>query len=124
MDFKAFEQLINDTANQKNLPPSTIIEDLAEILKLKYGVSIMEKERQLIDEVKNKVITKLYNTENHMIANERALSATIKLDALELDYLKPALDELTHEGLIKIEKQEITLTSEGVMKFKTFYGEI
>ena len=69
MEFKTLEQLISDTATQKAIDKSTIIEDLADILKVKYSVSIMDKERDIIDEVKTKVITKLYNTDNNNINN-------------------------------------------------------
>lgn len=124
MDFKALEQLINDTATQNIIDKATIINDLADILKIKYGISIMEKERDFIDEVKNKIITKLYNYEDHKISSEKNLQKTFKLDALENDYLDAALNELQHEGLIIVVKSDFSLTKQGIMKFKEFYGEI
>ncbi len=124
MDFKAFEQLIKDTASQKNLDEETLIDDLADILRLKYGISIMEKERELIDEVKNKIITRLYNTEEHTLKSREDLPLLFKLDALEKDYLTEAVDELQREGLVETDSSGISLTKEGVMKYKQFYGEI
>ncbi len=124
MDFKAFEQLIKDTASQKNLDEETLIDDLADILRLKYGISIMEKERELIDEVKNKIITRLYNTEEHTLKSREDLPRLFKLDALEKDYLTEAVDELQREGLVETDSSGISLTKEGVMKYKQFYGEI
>jgi hypothetical protein len=124
MDFKTLEQLITETASQKAIDTTVIIDDLADILKIKYGISIMEKERDLIDEVKTKITTKLYNSENHACGSNLDLSKTFKLDALESDYLNSALDELQHEGVVLSGKSEIKLTKEGIMKFKEFYGEI
>ena len=92
--------------------------------KIKYGISIIEKERDLIDEVKTKVTTKLYNLENHSCASNLNLPKTFKLDLLEGDYLNLALDELQLEGVVRSTKSEIKLTKEGIMKFKEFYGEI
>ena len=124
MEFKALEQLISDTANQKGIGKETIIEDLADFLKMKYSVSIMEKERDLIDEVKNKVLTKLYNSDRNSVASNKDLQKSFKLDLLEIDYLDTAIDELMQEGIVKFSKAEYLLTKEGAMKFKEFYGEI
>ena len=124
MDFKSLEQLITQTGAQKGIDPTTIIDDIADILKIKYGISIIEKERDLIDEVKTKVTTKLYNLENHSCASNLNLPKTFKLDLLEGDYLNSALDELQLEGVVRSTKSEIKLTKEGIMKFKEFYGEI
>ena len=124
MEFKALEQLIKEIASQNELDQEIIIENLADILKIKYGISIMNKERELIAEIKNKVITKLYNLENHSCKTNLDLIKTFKLDLLEADYLNSALDELQREGLVKSTASEIMLTKEGVMKYKEFYGEI
>ena len=124
MDFKSLEQLITETGAQKGIDPTIIIDDISDILKIKYGISIIEKERDLIDEVKTKVITKLYNLENHSCASNLNLAKTFKLDLLEGDYINSALDELQLEGVVRSTKSEIKLTKEGVMKFKEFYGEI
>lgn len=124
MDFKTLEQLISDTASQKEIDKDTIIEDLADIIKIKYGISIMEKERELIDEVKSKIITKLYNLEDHMLKFNTHMTKMFKLDMLENDYFDSALDEIQHEGLVNVTKTEVSLSKEGIMKFKEFYGEI
>lgn len=124
MDFKALEQLIVSTASQKGIEKKIITEDLAEYLKVKYSVSIMEKERDIIDEVKNKVITKLYNSDRNSVSLSKGLQKSFKLDLLEIDYLDTAMDELIHEGIVKSSKAEYILTKEGAMKFKEFYGEI
>ncbi len=124
MDFKALERLISDTANQKGIDKHAITQDLADFLKVKYSVSIMEKERDLIDEVKNKVITKLYNSDRNSVASNKDLQKSFKLDLLEIDYLSTAIDELTQAGIVKFSKAEYLLTKEGAMKFKEFYGEI
>jgi len=124
MDFKGLEQLISEIANQKGVDKKIITEDLADFLKSKYSVSIMEKERDIIDEVKTKVITKLYNSDNHSVSSSKDLNKSFKLDLLEIDYLGTAIDELIQEGAVKSSKAEYVLTKVGVMKFKEFYGEI
>ena len=124
MEFKALEQLISDTAKQKGIDKGVITEDLADFLKVKYSVSIMEKERDIIDEVKTKVFTKLYNSDRNSVNSSKDLQKSFKLDLLEIDYLSTAIDELTQEGIVKTVKAEYTLTKEGAMKFKEFYGEI
>ena len=124
MEFKELEQLISQTASQKEIDKASIIEDIADIIKIKYGTSRIEKERDLIDEVKNKIITKLYNSEDHTMNSKSDLSKSFKLDNLENDYLNSALDELQAEGLVNITKGDLSLTKEGIMKFKVFYGEI
>jgi hypothetical protein len=124
MEFNELEKLIVEIASQNEIDQKVIIENLADILKIKYGISIMNKERELIDEVKNKVITKLYNLENHTCKSDGDLSKLFKLDLLESDYLSPALDELQRESLVKSNESQINLTKEGIMKFKEFYGEI
>ncbi len=124
MDFKLLSALITEAASSRNTDVEVIIDDLAEIVKLKYGVAILEKERELIDEVKIKVITKLYNAENHEASVKGDTGKTFKLDVLENDFLKSALQELQSEGLIVISGNDPQLTKEGVLKFKKFYGEI
>lgn len=124
MEFQDLEKLIAKTASQKNIDKTIIIEDLADILKIKYGISILEKERELIDEVKNKIITKLYNSEDQIVNSDAELPKVYKLDLLENDYIYFAMDELQQEGLVKVTKKSINLTKEGIMKFKEFYGEI
>ena len=78
MELSSLEKLIEEISSEKGLSNSELIEDLTDFLKIKYGISIMEKERDLIDEVKNKVITKLYNSENHFIGSK-----------VDLDMLNP-----------------------------------
>ena len=84
----------------------------------------MEKERNLIDEVKIKIITKLYNSEDHKASSAANNSKLFKLDLLENDYLNAALEEAQQEGLVSLSKTQFSLTREGVMKFKEFYSEI
>jgi hypothetical protein len=124
MDIKALEQLIKDAAKRKHIAEEAIVEDLADILKMKYGISIMARERDLLDEVKMKIITRLYNSEFQTFKAGPDVVKSYKLDLLEADYYETACDELLHEGLIKLKNDETALTKEGIMKFKIFYGEI
>lgn len=124
MEFKELEQLITETASQKGVDPSVLTADLADILKIKYSVAILEKERELTDEVKTKIITKLYNTEDQKISADLEVNSTFKLDRLEAEYFDAAVNELIQEGVMEKNKDGYILTNEGIMKFKEFYGEI
>ena len=124
MEFNALEQLISETASEKGIEKAVIVDDLADILKIKYGISIMEKERNLIDEVKTKIITKLYNSDSHIAQSTDDYAKLFKLDSLENDYINSALEEMQQEGLATLSKTQLSLTKAGVMKFKEFYGEI
>lgn len=124
MEFGALEQLISETASEKGIEKAVIVTDLADILKIKYGISIMEKERNLIDEVKTKIMTKLYNTDSHIAQSADDYAKLFKLDLLENDYVDSALEEMQQEGLATVSKTQLSLTKAGVMKFKEFYGEI
>ena len=124
MDFKELSALIAQVASGRKLDVEVINADLAEIIKLKYGIDILEKERDLIEEVKTKVITRLYNTDKNTVSIKTDAPGQFKLDALESDFLKSGLNELQAEGLITSNGNDITLTKEGIMKFKKFYGEI
>ena len=118
------QNLIKGIAQDKQINEEEIIDHLAEILKIKFGVLIMEKERLLIDEVKTKIITRLYNSEKHTVKMDTGMQKLFKLDLLENDYLQPALEELIQEGVVAKLSQAYALTREGIMKFKEFYGEI
>jgi hypothetical protein len=124
MDIKGLETLISEIATQQNTYKGAIIDDVVSFLNMKYGTAIMAKERELIDEVKMKIITKLYNAEMHKVNVSSDIRKTFKLDLLEIDYVDNAADELEQEGLLKKQKSNLCLTKEGVMKFKSFYGEI
>jgi hypothetical protein len=125
MQLEALDALIEKVSNKRNIEKEELIDELADILKLKYDISLMDKERAIIDEVRNKIITRLYNTEDHRI--DRSKSDEVrhyKLDALESRFLNTAVDELVHEGILEDDKKSSKLTDAGIMKYKEFYGEI
>jgi hypothetical protein len=125
MDIDELKQIIEKIAADKRLDPEELMDELAEIAKLKYGATLVEKERMIIDEVKNKILTRLYNTHEHRI--DKLESDEIKhyrLDGLEAKYLDSALEELVGEGLARSDRGETSLTDAGILKYKQFYGEI
>ncbi len=123
--MKALENLIKKIAQEKNIAEEQLTNELIELLKLKYDVTLMEKERTIIDEVRNKIITRLYNTDNHSIDTYKFdVSKHFKLDKLEQDYLERAQSELVQEGLLETDKHNMALTKTGILKYKEFYGEI
>jgi hypothetical protein len=125
MDIQALKDLISEISEKKNIDGDTLVEDLVDILKLKYGIALMEKERLLIDEVRNKVLTRLYNTDGHVITKGVTNQEKYyKLDTLEGQYLSNALTELAREGLVQDDKKQTVLTEAGILKYREFYGEI
>lgn len=125
MNIDELKQIIEKIATDKKLDPEELIAELAEIAKLKYGATLVEKERMIIDEVKNKILTRLYNTDEHKIdKHESDEIKHYRLDGLEAKYLNSALEELVGEGLAQSENRETSLTEAGILKYKQFYGEI
>ncbi len=125
MNIKELEQTIEKIAVEKRMNIEDLMDEMAEIIKLKYGVTRVEKERSIIDEVKNKILTRLYNTYEHTINKlESDEIRHYRLDGLEARYLDMALEELVSEGLAQSDKRETKLLDAGVLKYKQFYGEI
>ncbi len=125
MNINELDQIIEKIAVEHKLDKEELTRELAEILKLKYGMTLMEKERLIIDEVKNKILTRLYNTyENRIDKQESDEIRHYRLDNLEAKYLDTALDELVSEGLVESNSKETVLTDAGILKYKQFYGEI
>ncbi len=125
MDVNELDKIIEKVAIENNLDKEELTNELAEILKLKYGLTLMEKERLIIDEVKNKILTRLYNTyENRINKQESDEIKHYRLDSVEAKYLDSALAELVSEGLVQSSKLETVLTDAGIIKYKQFYGEI
>lgn len=125
MDILTLEKLIDEIASQNNLDKGKLILEIHDWLKLKYGIIFLEKERILIDSLKNKIITRLYNFENHMInIKETDRPASYKADQLEKNYINQAEHELEVEGLIQKSGNTISLSEAGMLKYKEFYGEL
>jgi len=125
MDIQSLEALIDKIADKRNVQKTELINELADILKLKYDITLMDKERAIVDEVKNKIVTRLYNTEHHSInRSDHDEVKHYKLDALETRFLDTALEEMLLEGLITHEKNTTALTDAGILKYKEFYGEV
>ena len=125
MDIQGLGSLIDKIAKDKGLSSDILIDELADILLLKYDVTLMDKERKIVEEVRNKLLTRLYNTDGHTVVKSRADEKRYyRLDELEVRYLSNALEELSREGLIEDDTKQTVLTDAGILKYKSFYGEI
>ena len=125
MDIQALDKLIDKIAKDKSISREALIDELGDILKLKYDITLMNKERNIVDEVRNKLLTRLYNTDGHVITKSTANEKSYyRLDELEYQYLSNALEELTREGLVEDDPKQTLLTDAGILKYKQFYGEI
>jgi hypothetical protein len=125
MDIQELDRLIDKIAVDRDLSKESLIDELSEILELKYNITLMAKERAIIDEVRNKILTRLYNTDGHTINRASADEKSyFRLDELEYRYLDLGLEELGREGLIGNDPKQIVLTDSGILKYKEFYGEI
>ena len=125
MHIDEFKDLISKIALQERRQEEDVLEECAEILKIKYGVLLIEQERALVDELKNKIVTRLYNYENHSLElAELNKKEAFKADTLDMDFMERAEQELVVEGLIEKTSNSIALTEAGIVKFKSFYGEM
>ncbi len=124
MNIEELEQLVQSIAKEKKINASDILLDIADFVKLKYGITYIEKERALIDETKNKIITRLYNTDNHTLFKKNTDQIKhFKLDLVEADFLEKALEELSQEGLVLNNSDSLLLTRTGILQYKEFFGE-
>jgi hypothetical protein len=125
IDLSDLANLIVRIAGEKGIQPEDLVSELTEILKMKYGITLHEKERAIIDVVRTKIITRLYNTEGHAI-DRRSIDAIrhYRLDELEGGYLELAENELLSEGLLERDGRRLRLSQPGILKYKEFYGEI
>lgn len=125
IDLSALADLILRLAGEKGVQPENLVSELTEILKMKYGITLHEKERAIIDEVRTKIITRLYNTDGHAV-DRRSIDAIrhFRLDELESGYLELAENELLAEGLLERDGRHLRLSQPGILKYKEFYGEI
>ena len=61
----------------------------------------MERERVLVDELKNKIVTRPYNFEDHQVdLKDLDNKEAFKAEALDLGFIERAEQELGSEGLI------------------------
>jgi hypothetical protein len=125
MQFEVLMEQIARISADTGIQPGSLVAELSDILKLKYGGLLLEKERDLINEVRTKILTRLYNTDGHTIDLGTAdANRHFRLDELEGRYLDNALGELLAEGLLAQEGRRIRLSDAGVLKYKEIYGEL
>ena len=125
MQFEVLMEQIARISVDTGIPPGSLVAELSDILKLKYGGLLLEKERELVIEVRSKILTRLYNTDGHTIDLGKAdANRHFRLDELENRYLDNAVGELLAEGLLAQEGRRVRLTDAGVLKYKEIYGEL
>lgn len=118
------EQIARISADT-GIPAGSLIAELSDILQLKYGRVLLDKERELKNDVRIKILTRLYNTDGHTINLGTAdASRHFRLDELENRYLDVAEGELLAEGLLQRDGRRIRLTDAGILKYKEIYGEL
>ena len=116
---------IDTIAKNQKIEKGIIIDDLIEILKIKYGEMLLEREQALVSELKNKIITRLYGYENHRVDMSRVDKAKIyNADRIDMEFAEKAEGELVAEGLLLADGKTLQLTDSGIMKYKKFYGEV
>jgi hypothetical protein len=125
MKFQDLQKIIEQASLNTTIPVETINDDLAQIVKIKYGELILEKEREIIEELKNKIITRLFNFEDHRISFRQIKKENAyKADRIEIPFIEKAEEELHAEGMVELKDTSILLTNPGVVKYKSFYGEM
>ena len=116
---------IDNIAQNQKIEKEVIIDDIIEILKIKYGEILLEKEKELVAELKNKIVTRLYGYENHQVDISKVnLAQVFHADRIDMEFAEKAEGELIAEGLLVKEEKNLKLTDAGIMKYKKFYGEV
>jgi len=125
MTIEDLNKTIENISKNQKIEKGVIIDDIIDILKIKYGEILLEKEKELVFELKNKIITRLYSFDDHSIpANHASKKEIYKADRLDMNFLEKAENELVAEGLLENDGQNLRLTNSGVLKYKSFYGEV
>ncbi len=116
---------IDNIASNQKIEKEVIIDDIIEILKIKYGEILLEKEQELVAELKNKIVTRLYGYENHTVDTSKVDKAEVyHADRIDMGFAEKAEGELMAEGLLENNGKTIKLTDAGILKYKKFYGEV
>ncbi len=116
---------IDTISRNQKIEKGVIIDDLIDILKIKYGETLLEREQALVSELKNKIITRLYGYENHRVDMGKVDKAKIyHADRIDMGFAEKAEGELIAEGLLLADGKTLQLTDAGIVKYKKFYGEV
>jgi len=95
-----------------------ILDDLKSYVELKYERKLEEKELEIISDLKDKLIERLYRLPRHeFILRNTAIEKKFHFDELEMKYLNQCLSELHHEGLIETNYM-VKLTEKGILRAK------
>ena len=119
MTIEELNKTIENISKNQKIEKGLIIDDIVDILKIKYGEILLEKEKELVSELKNKIVTRLYGFDNHAIpANHSNKKDIYKADRLDMNFLEKAENELMAEGLLENDGQNLKLTNSGILKYR------
>lgn len=121
MNINELEKKIKQIASEKNIKEQEIINGILANLEEVYSLKDhSENDRQIIDGIKQKIVTTLLNCENQKkIVNQATkYNELFDLDRVEMDLLNDAWNELEADRDVFSLAFEIGLTDEGIRKYR------
>lgn len=123
--MKKLETLIDQLSVTSQKSKDEIVQELTTFANFKFGTPISDKEGAIIKNIQEKLITGLYRMTDHSYVTRRPdLKGKFNIDALEMDYLERAANELGELGILEGTESYTRLTKPGILRAKEILGEI
>ncbi|SHN21088.1 hypothetical protein [Flavobacterium xinjiangense] len=119
MTIQDLQKKIDEIATYENIDQQEIINGIMANLEIKYKkANYSEEDKKLIEELKTKILTKLYSLPEHkkLINHMTKFDELFGLDKLEFKLLNNAFNELEAEGDVYSLEYEIGLKEQGIRK--------
>jgi len=125
MTLDEFNQLINELSANCNISESDILDSVADSARLKFGKVTSADERNLIDQIKERLILGYYQMPNHSYVTSRPdYKAKFGFDDFDMKFISNAAEELENEKLIAGNDNYIALTEKGIIQAKRLKGQL
>lgn len=121
MNINELEKKIKQIASAKNIREQEIINGILSNLEQVYSPKDhSEKDRQIIDGIKRKIVTTLFNCDNQKknVNQATKYDELFDLDRVEMGLVNDAWNELEADRDVFSLAYEIGLTDEGIRKYR------
>jgi hypothetical protein len=118
MDLQKIKEKVESISKNKNIHEQEIYSAIDSFLESNYNYEVPSDEViPIIEEIKKKILVKLYRSDRHRIGVNRATKydQLFNLDGIEMKYLDRAFTELESDGQVSSVMYEISLTEKGIM---------